>query len=148
MKRRVLFLCTGNSARSQMAEGWLRHLAGDQYDVYSAGTEPKGQVHPLAVWVMAEAEVDISAQRPKSLRSFVGKPWDFIITVCDRAKEQCPIFPRDHVQIHWSFDDPAAATGTADEQRLVFRRVSGEIRQRIQLFVQAQAHQSVGERVW
>jgi arsenate reductase (thioredoxin) len=142
-KRRVLFLCTGNSARSPMAEGWLRQLAGDDFDGFSAGTEPKAAVHPLAVKVMAEQDVDIAHQRPKSLRSFVGQPWDFIITVCDRARESCPVFPGDHQQIHWSFDDPAAATGTELERARVFRRVRDEILQRVRLFVTAQTRRVV-----
>jgi arsenate reductase len=134
IRQRVLFLCTGNSARSQMAEGWLRHLAAESFDVYSAGTDPKDAIHPLAVQVMAEAGVDISAQRPKNLRRFIGEPWSFIITVCDRAKESCPIFPGDHEQIHWSFLDPAAATGSDQRRADVFRQVRDEIQQRITLW--------------
>jgi arsenate reductase (thioredoxin) len=134
-KRRVLILCTGNSARSQMAEGWLRELAGDDFEVFSAGTEPKESVHPLAVQVMADVGVNIAEQRPKSLQQYLGQPWDFIITVCDRANETCPIFPGDHERIHWSFEDPAAATGSDLERRAVFRRVRDEILQRIRLFV-------------
>jgi arsenate reductase (thioredoxin) len=139
-KQRVLFLCTGNSARSQMAEGWLRRLAGDDFDVFSAGTEPKEAVHPLAVLVMAEKDVEIAQQRPKSLQQYIGQPWDFIITVCDRANETCPIFPGDHERIHWSFEDPAAATGSELERRAVFRRVRDEILRRLRLFVAVHPH--------
>lgn len=143
-KKRVLFLCTGNSARSQIAEGWLRHRAGDQFEVFSAGTEPKGSIHPLAVKVMAEIGVDLAGQYPKSLQPFVDEPWDFVITVCDRARESCPIFPRREEQIHWSFSDPAAATGD-DEQRLqIFRQVRNEITRRIDLFVASQTKRAVG----
>jgi arsenate reductase len=121
-----------------MAEGFLRHLAPDDFDVSSAGTEPRDAVHPLAVQVMAEEGIDITAQRPKSLRRFVGEPWDYIITVCDRARESCPVFPGRHEQIHWSFRDPADP-GWAEEQRLlVFRGVRDEIATRIRLFVSAQ----------
>ena len=118
-----------------MAEGWLRELAGDDFEVFSAGTEPKESVHPLAVQVMADVGVNIAEQRPKSLQQYLGQPWDFIITVCDRANETCPIFPGDHERIHWSFEDPAAATGSDLERRAVFRRVRDEILQRIRLFV-------------
>ena len=134
-KQRVLFLCTGNSARSQMAEGWLRELVGDRFEVFSAGTDPKESVHPLAVQVMAEVGVDIAQQRPESLQQYLGQPWDSIITVCDRANETCPIFPGDHERIHWSFEDPAAATGSELQRRAVFRRVRDEVLQRIRLFV-------------
>lgn len=137
-KCRVLFLCTGNSARSQMAEAWLRHYAGDVFDVFSAGTEPRPEVHPLAVRTMADAGVDISGQRPKSLAPFVGQDFDFVITVCDRARDTCPTFPGDPEQIHWSFDDPAAAAGTEEERYGVFRRVRDELQHRVRLFVNAQ----------
>jgi arsenate reductase (thioredoxin) len=137
-KRRVLFLCTGNSARSQIAEGWLRQLAGDHFEVHSAGTAPKDRVNPLAVEVMAEVGIDVSRQQPKHLDRFVGEPWDYVITVCDRAKDTCPVFPGGKEQIHWSFDDPAAAEGDAAERLAVFRRVRNEIGQRLRLFVAAQ----------
>lgn len=133
MKKRVLFLCTHNSARSQMAEGLLRHLAGDRFDVASAGTE-ETRVHPLAIEAMREAGIDISAHRSKTLDAFTGQHFDLVITVCDRANESCPIFPGTH-RIHWSFEDPSAATGT-DEQRLhAFRTVRDAIRERLELFV-------------
>ncbi|MCS6805990.1 MAG: arsenate reductase ArsC [Acidobacteriota bacterium] len=136
-KKRVLFLCTGNSARSQMAEGLLRHLAGDSYEVYSAGTHPVG-VNPFAIQVMKEIGIDISHHRSKSLSEFLNEPFDFIITVCDRANETCPAFPGDVTRIHWGFDDPAAAQGSDEERLSVFRRVRHEIATRLRLFVAAQ----------
>ena len=129
-RKRVLILCTGNSARSQMAEGFLRALAGDRFEVASAGTEARG-VNPLAVRVMAEAGVDIGAQTSKTLDGFLGEPWDHVITVCDSAREACPIFPGARARGHWSFDDPSAAAGPEPERLAVFRRVRDEIRARI-----------------
>ncbi len=134
MKQKVLFLCTGNSCRSQMAEGWLRHLAGDRFDVFSAGTQPAG-LNPGAVEAMKEAGVDISRHRSKSITEFAGVRFDYVVTVCDRAKETCPIFPGARTILHWSFDDPAAATGPAEERRRVFRRVRDEIADRIRRFL-------------
>jgi arsenate reductase (thioredoxin) len=134
--KRVLLLCTGNSCRSQMAEALLRHLAGDDVAAASAGTEPK-TLHPLAAHVMSELGIDISRQRSKGLDAVIGQPWDFVITVCDRAKESCPIFPGDAERIHWGFDDPAEAKGTEEERLRVFRRVRDEIQARLRLFVAA-----------
>jgi arsenate reductase len=136
-KKRILFLCTGNSARSQMAEGLMRHLAGDAYEIHSAGTHPVG-VNPLAIEAMREIGIDISHQRSKLLDEFLSQPFDFIITVCDRANETCPVFPGDAARIHWSFDDPAAAGGSDEERLNVFRRVRHEIATRLRLFVAAQ----------
>src|SRR5258708_22989800 len=110
MKTSVLFLCTGNSARSQMAEGLLRHFAGDRYEVFSAGTQPVG-LNPLAVEAMREIGADISAQRSKRVSEFDGVPVSAVVTVCDRARESCPIFPMAGKTGHWSFDDPAAPPG-------------------------------------
>jgi arsenate reductase len=133
MKKRVLFLCTHNSARSQMAEGLLRTMAGDQFEVFSAGTE-ETRVHPIAIEAMREIGIDISGQRSKTLDMFGGQQFDYVITVCDRANETCPIFPSATERIHWSFDDPSAATGT-DEQRLrAFRNVREGIQQRLRMF--------------
>lgn len=132
-QKRVLFLCTHNSARSQMAEGLLRHLAGDRYETFSAGTE-QTRVHPLAIEAMREIGVDIRGHASKTLDAFAGERFDYVITVCDRANESCPLFPGDTERIHWSFDDPSAATGS-DEQRLAaFRRIRDEIRQRLRTF--------------
>ena len=138
MKARVLFLCTGNSCRSQMAEGWLRHLAGDRFEVFSAGTKPAG-VNPTAVAAMREAGVDISAQESKNVATYLGQHFGYIITVCDNAKEACPIFPGPAQRIHWSFDDPASASGSEQQRFEVFRRVRDEIRGRIEEWIRASA---------
>lgn len=131
---RVLFLCTGNSCRSQMAEGFLRHLAGDRFEAVSAGTDPVG-LNPGAVQVMAEVGIDISHQRSKGVREFLGRPFIFLITVCDQANERCPIFPGVVNRLHWSFDDPASAEGTEAERLAVLRRVRDEIAQSVRRFV-------------
>lgn len=112
MTRRVLILCTANSARSQMAEGWLRHIAGTRLEVASAGAKPS-VVNPLAIQVMAEQGVDIRSHSSKSLDGFLGQPFDYVITVCDNAAESCPLFPGVAERIHWSFPDPAAVEGDA-----------------------------------
>lgn len=130
MKRRVLFLCTHNSARSQMAEGFLRALAGDRFEVASAGTEAT-RVHPLAVKAMAEVGVDLSRHTSKAVDQLLDQRWDYVITVCDAAGEACPVFPGKVSRLHWSFQDPAQAGGTDDERLAVFRRVRDEIRARI-----------------
>lgn len=132
-KKRVLILCTGNSARSQMAEGLLRHDAGDRFEVQSAGTI-KSFVRPQAIAAMQEIGIDISSHRSKSVEGFSGKEFDYVITVCDNAKESCPIFTGNTQRIHWSFDDPAEATGTEDDKLAVFRRVRDEIRERLKAF--------------
>jgi arsenate reductase len=129
-KPKVLFLCMGNSARSQMAEGYLRHVASDQFEALSAGIEPKG-LNPLAVEAMSEIGIDISLQKSKDVVSFLGQYIPYIVTVCDNARERCPIFPRSYKFLHWSFDDPAAAQGTREENLAVFRRVRDEIARRI-----------------
>ena len=129
-KSKVLFLCTGNSARSQMAEGYLRHVAGNQFEALSAGIEPKG-LNPLAVEAMSEIGIDISHQKSKDVVSFLGQYIPYIVTVCDNARERCPIFPRTYKFLHWSFDDPAAAQGAREEKLAVFRRVRDEIARRI-----------------
>ncbi|NQU09741.1 arsenate reductase ArsC [bacterium] len=134
--RRALFLCTGNSCRSQMAEAWLRRLGGDRFQAFSAGAKPAGTVHPFAVRVMAEAGVDIARHRSKSIAEFAGQPLDLLVTVCDHAREACPHFAGADRQVHWGFDDPAGAIGTADEQLTVFRRVRNEIRVRIESFLE------------
>ncbi len=133
VKKRVLILCTGNSARSQMAEGLLRHDGGERFEVESAGVEPS-RVRPQAVEAMREIGVDISAHRSKSVEEFAGQEFDYVITVCDNAKEQCPVFPGKTRRIHWSFDDPAAAVGDEAERLAVFRRVRDEIRERLREF--------------
>lgn len=130
-KAKVLFLCTGNSARSQMAEGYLREVAGNRFEALSAGIEPKG-LNPLAVEAMREIGIDISGQRSKDVREFLGQAIPYVITVCDNAREHCPIFPRTYKFLHWSFDDPASAKGSHDEKLAVFRRVRDEIARRIE----------------
>jgi len=125
-KAKVLFLCTGNSARSQMAEGYLRHVAGDRFEAMSAGIEPKG-LNPLAVEAMQEIGIDISHQQSKDVVTLLGQHVPYIVTVCDNAKERCPIFPGAWKFLHWSFLDPAAATGTHEERLSVFRRIRDEI---------------------
>jgi|SRR5690348_4886938 arsenate reductase (thioredoxin) len=132
VKKRVLFLCTGNSARSQMAEALLPLIADDQVEVFSAGTQPVG-LNPAAVEAMQELGVDISHQRSKHLEEFLGDEFDYVITVCDRAKETCPIFPAADRLLHWSFVDPAAAL--EDQRRDVFRRVRDEIADRLSKFI-------------
>jgi arsenate reductase (thioredoxin) len=133
---RVLFLCTGNSIRSQMAEGWATALSHGQVEAFSAGTEPR-ELDPLAVKVMAESGADISHQRSKHLDTVLGQPFDYVITVCDQAKEACPEWPGAKKTIHWSFDDPFTVSGTEDEKLTVFRRVMFEIKHRVQLFLHA-----------
>jgi len=133
-EQRILFICTHNSARSQMAEGWLRHLAGDRFEAYSAGTEAT-VVRPLAIRAMSEAGVDISGQRSKTLDGYINQPWDYVITVCDDANEACPYFPGGKQRLHWSFPDPSKATGSEDEQLEVYRRVRDDIRERIEELV-------------
>ena len=114
-----------------MAEGYLRHVAGSEFDPLSAGIEPKG-LNPLAVEAMKEIGIDISQQASKDVRSFLGQAIPYVVTVCDNAKQRCPIFPRTYKFLHWSLDDPADAVGSPDEKMAVFRRVRDEIRQRIE----------------
>jgi arsenate reductase len=130
---RVLFICTGNSARSQIAEALLRAQGGPAFEVASAGTEPKG-VNPLTVRILAEVGVDVAGARSKSVTEFLGDKFDYVITVCDQARESCPVFPGAHESIHWGFDDPAAAEGSEAERLEVFRRVMNEISVRLKPF--------------
>lgn len=138
MKQRVLFLCTGNSARSQMAEGLLRHLAGERFDVFSAGTHPVG-LNPGAVEAMRELGIDISQHRSKSMGEFVNQPFDYVVTVCDRAKDSCPLWPHAATLIHWSFEDPATTPGTGEERRRSFQKVRDQIRAHIEEFIEGKA---------
>ena len=131
-KQRVLILCTGNSARSQMAEGLLRNIAGERFEVFSAGTCPVG-LNPHAVEAMSEIGIDISGQRSKSVDEFVDQQFDYIITVCDNAKESCPIFPGKGQRIHHSFEDPASAP--PDEQLTCFRKVREQLARWLSEFV-------------
>ena len=130
MPRRVLILCTGNSARSQMAEGLLRHLAGDRFDVFSAGSQPS-VVHPYAIEAMRQRGIDISGQRSKHLSEYLDQSFDFVITVCDQAAETCPVFPGRAQRIHWSFPDPAATQGSKAEILAAFTRVRDALETRL-----------------
>jgi arsenate reductase (thioredoxin) len=130
-KGRVLFLCTHNSARSQMAEGLLRHLAGDRFEVMSAGTEAT-QVRPLAVRAMEEIGVDISGQESETLDRYLAEPFDYVITVCDDANEACPFFPGAANRLHWSFENPSRAEGSEEDRLAIFRSVRNRIRERIE----------------
>lgn len=126
-KKRILFLCTHNSARSQMAEGFLRAFYGDRYEVFSAGTEPT-DVHPLAVWVMGEEGIDISAHMAKNVTDFINREMDEVVTVCDQAKESCPFFPYGKKFLHQSFPDPASFQGSEEEKLAFFRKVRNAVR--------------------
>ncbi len=137
-RKTVLILCTGNSARSQMAEGLLRHDAGEAFEVFSAGAKPT-RVRPEAIAVMRELGINISSHRSKSVDEFAGQPFDYVITVCDNAKESCPISPAKTRRIHWSIEDPAAAGGSEEQRLAVFRRIRDELRQHLRSFVQEQA---------
>ena len=130
-RTRVLFLCTHNSARSQMAEGLLRHLAGDRFEAHSAGTEAT-HVRPLAIRAMDEIGVDISGQDSKTLERYLDESIDYVITVCDDANEACPFFPGVQSRLHWSFEDPSKAEGSEEERLEVFRRVRDGIKDRVQ----------------
>lgn len=130
---RVLFVCTGNSARSVMAEALLRQHGGDRFEVYSAGTEPKG-INPLTLRVLAEAGLDASFARSKSVDEFLGQSFDYVVTVCDQARQTCPVFPGVHRSLHWGYEDPAAAIGTEDERLAVFRRVFIQMGERVRQF--------------
>lgn len=131
---RVLILCTGNSARSQMAEGLLRQEAGTACEVFSAGTAP-ARVRPEAIAVMRETGIDISGQHSKSVEEFLGRDFDFVITVCDKARETCPVFPARTRRIHWSIEDPAAVEGGTEERLGAFRRARNELQERLRAFV-------------
>jgi arsenate reductase len=133
-KPKVLFLCTGNSARSQMAEGFLRHFAGDRLVAVSAGIEPV-PINPLAVEVMNEIGIDISGQRSKSVSEILKEHFALVIGVCDIAKERCPVFPFAYKSVQWSLEDPATASGSREEQLPVFRRVRDEVARNVRQFL-------------
>jgi arsenate reductase len=132
---RVLFVCTGNSARSQIAEALLRDFGGADFEVYSAGTEPKG-VNPYTVRALAEIDIDWSGARAKSVTEFLGRPFDYVITVCDRARQSCPVFPGNHNTLHWGLDDPAEVEGSDERKLEAFRRTRTEIATRLRPFVE------------
>ncbi len=134
-KTRVLFLCTGNTARSQMAEAWLRKYAGERFEVYSAGLKPSA-VNPLTIQVMQEAGVDMSAARSKGLDEFIGRlHFGYLITVCSQAEKQCPIFPGMGIRLHWPFEDPAAFDGTPEQKSAMFRQVRDAIEAQVKRWV-------------
>jgi arsenate reductase len=137
---RVLFVCTGNSARSVMAEALLRHHGGERFEVFSAGTEPKG-VNPRTLRILAEAGIDASFARSNSVNEFLGQSFDYVVTVCDQARQACPVFPGVHESLHWGYEDPAAATGTDEEQMAVFRRVFIQMAERVKQFAVVTARQ-------
>jgi len=132
---RVLFVCTGNSARSQMAEAVLQGIGGVDFEVYSAGTEPQG-INPFTVRVLADAGFDLSGARSKSTDKFVGQSFDYVITVCDRARAVCPVFPGHGERLHWGLEDPAEVEGSVDQKLAAFRRTYAEVNQRIRPFVE------------
>lgn len=135
-KRRVLFVCIHNSARSQMAEGMLRAWAGDQFEVASGGTEARG-VRPEAIEVMGELGIDISGHASKTIEQFMGQAWDFLIPVCEEACEACPYVPGAKSVLRWSFDDPSAATGSEEQRLAEFRRVRDELGTQVRAFIAA-----------
>lgn len=138
-KKRVLIVCTGNSARSQIAEGLLRHRAGERFEVESAGTNPS-RVRPEAIAVMQELGIDISGHRSKPIDEFAGQSFDYVLTVCDNAKESCPVFPGGTIRIHQSFEDPAALAGPESERLALFRRVRDEIQAYLKSFPPPEEH--------
>lgn len=138
MKKRVLILCTGNSCRSQMAESLWETLGDGEWKSASAGSKPSGYVHPLAIRAMQELDIDISEHISKSLEQFQDQPFDLVVTVCDNAKESCPLFSGAKETLHWPFEDPADATGTMEEKLKVFRRVRDQIRERIASYLAEQ----------
>ena len=133
---RVLFVCTGNSARSVMAEALLRHHGGVDFAVHSAGTEPKG-INPLTLRVLAGAGIDAAWTRSKSVTEYLGQSFDYVITVCDQARQSCPVFPGAHESLHWSYEDPAAAEGTDEQRMAIFSRSLTMIAERIHEFIPA-----------
>jgi arsenate reductase len=139
---RVLFVCTGNSARSIMAEALLRQHGGDTFEVHSAGTIPKG-INPLTLRVLADAGIDASWARSKSVDEFLGQSFDYVVTVCDEARQVCPVFPGVHESLHWGYEDPAAAEGSEEERVAVFRKVFIQLGERIRQFATVTRRQPV-----
>lgn len=131
---RVIFVCTGNSARSQMSEALLRHHGAGRFDVVSAGVDPRG-VHPMTVAALAKVGIDISGATSKSVTSFLGQPFDYVITVCDRARATCPVFPGGSQTLHWGIDDPVQAEGTDGERQAAFDRALKDIAARVHAFI-------------
>jgi len=142
MKKRVLFICTSNSCRSQMAEALVNHDLGDQFEAFSAGTDPK-PLHPLAIRVLSEIGIDHSSARSKHMDEFAGQAFDFVITLCDSANETCPLFFGGVRRVHLGFDDPARAEGTEDERLAIFRRVRDEIRSQVEAFLTGKLEEKI-----
>jgi arsenate reductase (thioredoxin) len=136
MKNRVLILCTANSARSQMAEGLFRHLAPKDWEIHSAGTRAS-LVRPEAIAVMAELGIDLTTHRSKSVEEFTGQEFTYVITVCDNAAENCPVFPGRTQRLHWPFEDPAAEQGSQEQREAAFRRIRDQIQAKIAAFLNA-----------
>ncbi len=134
--KRILVLCTGNSARSQMAEGLFRHEGRGAYEVASAGTRP-GRIRPEAIAAMKELGIDISRHRSKSVNEFEGQSFDYVVTVCDNARDNCPVFPAGTERIHWSFEDPASVQGTEEERLAAFRRIRDQIHDNVKAFLES-----------
>jgi arsenate reductase (thioredoxin) len=130
---RVLFVCTGNSARSIMAEALLRQFGGDQFDVHSAGTEPRS-VNPLTLRVLEDAGIDATGARSKAVNEYLGQTFDYVVTVCDEARQVCPVFPGVHESMHWGYEDPAQAEGSDEERLAVFKKVFIQIGERVRQF--------------
>lgn len=139
--KRVLILCTGNSCRSQMAEGLWRKLGKGEWECFSAGSKPAGYIHPMAIEVMREIGIELSNARSKYLGEFSDQSFDLVITVCDSAHEACPAFPGAKHMLHWPFDDPAHAIGNEEQKRTVFREVRDQIHRRIESFLQFESHE-------
>jgi protein-tyrosine-phosphatase len=136
-KLRVLFICTGNSARSQMAESMLRHISNGRIDVFSAGSDPRSEIHPMALRVMREEfKLDMHGQYPKPISDYLGQHFDFIIAVCNKAAESCPVFPGDPARINWFYDDPAAVTGTPEHQHQAFKAVARQMMVRMRTWLE------------
>lgn len=134
MKKKVLILCTGNSCRSQMAEGFLKYFGSDKFEVFSAGIKPT-QINSLTIKVMSEKDVDISFQRSKSVQEYIGQKFDYLITVCNNAKKTCPMFPGQYKKIHWDIEDPADVKGSEEEKLSFFRKIRDEIKTRCLYFM-------------
>lgn len=141
---RVLFVCTGNSARSIMAEALLRHHGGEDFEAHSAGTAPKG-INPLTERVLGEAGIDLSAARSKSVDEYLGHQFDYVVTVCDQARQACPVFPGSHQSLHWGYEDPAAVQGSEVERLAAFRAVCTQMSTRIQQFALIARRARAGE---
>ena len=133
-KSKVLFVCTGNSCRSPMAEGLLKHYGNGEFEVYSAGLR-LSHIHPLAIKAMAELDIDITNQYSKTVNEFIGKEFSYVITVCDSAKELCPVFPGKYKALHWSIEDPASTSDTEEEMMKVFRKVRQNILEKVKHFI-------------